>query len=108
VGRRKGGEGQAWQQYQLRAYRIAEQWPDVDLTVGEAEARAPEGTRLFVERIRRGGTIQDAKLDYVLQAGDVVAIAGRREKWWRRWDHGASRSTILRCWRCRPKASMFV
>jgi putative transport protein len=74
------GEGQAWHQYELRAYRIPEQGPAVGLTVGQAEAKAPEGTRLFIERIRRGGAIQDAKLDDVLQAGDVVAVAGRREK----------------------------
>jgi putative transport protein len=74
-----GGTGQAWHQYELRAYRIQEQGEAVGMTVGQAEARAPEGTRLFVERIRRGGTIQDAKLNDVLAAGDVVAIAGRRE-----------------------------
>ena len=74
------GEGQAWHQYELRAYRILEQGPAVGLTVGQAEARAPDGTRLFIERIRRGSVIRDARLDDVLQAGDVVAIAGRREK----------------------------
>jgi putative transport protein len=75
-----GGTGQAWHQYELRAYRIPEQGPAVGMTVGQAEASAPVGTRLFVERIRRGGTVQEAKLGDVLQAGDVVAIAGRREQ----------------------------
>jgi putative transport protein len=75
-----GGASQAWHQFELRAYRIAVQGPAVGMTVGQAEARTPEGTRLFVERIRRGGTVQDAKLDDVLQADDVVAIAGRREQ----------------------------
>jgi putative transport protein len=75
-----GGAGQAWHRYELRAYRIPEQGPAVGMTVGQAEASTPEGTRLFVERIRRGGTIQDAKLDDVLQAGDVVAIAGHRDQ----------------------------
>jgi len=75
-----GGTGQAWHQYELRAYRIPEQGPAVGMTVGQAEASAPAGTRLFVERIRRGGTVQEAKLGDVLQAGDVVAIAGRREQ----------------------------
>jgi putative transport protein len=75
-----GGTGQAWHQYELRAYRIPEQGPAVGMTVGQAEASPPIGTRLFVERIRRGGTVQEAKLGDVLQAGDVVAIAGRREQ----------------------------
>jgi len=75
-----GGAGQAWHRYELRAYRIREQGETVGLTVEQAEARTPDGARLFVERIRRGGTVQEAKLDDVLQAGDVVAIAGRREQ----------------------------
>ena len=75
-----GGTGQGWHQYELRAYRIPEQGPAVGMTVGQAEARPPVGTRLFVERIRRGGTIQEAMLGDVLQAGDVVAIAGRHEQ----------------------------
>ncbi|MFM0278137.1 aspartate-alanine antiporter [Paraburkholderia sediminicola] len=74
-----GGGAVAWHQYELRAYRIAEHGPAVGLTVAQAEVRSPEGARLFVERIRRSGVLQDAKLDDVLQAGDVVAVAGRRE-----------------------------
>jgi putative transport protein len=75
-----GATDQGWHQYELRAYRIPEQGPAVGMTVGQAEASAPVGTRLFVERIRRGGTVQEAKLGDVLQAGDVVAIAGRHEQ----------------------------
>lgn len=74
-----GGAGQAWHRYELRAYRIPEGGPIVGRTVGQAETLAPGGTRLFVERIRRGSTLQDAKLEDVIQVGDVVAVAGRRE-----------------------------
>jgi putative transport protein len=74
-----GGAGQAWHRYELRAYRISEGRPIVGRTVGQAEMMAPSGTRLFIERIRRGSTVQDAKLEDVIQAGDVVAVAGRRE-----------------------------
>ena len=35
--------------------------------------------RVFILRIRRGGNIVDATSDTVIQAGDVVAIAGRRD-----------------------------
>jgi putative transport protein len=74
-----GGAGQAWHQYVLRAYRIPADGKAVGLTISQAEALQPEGARLFVERIRRGGTIEEAKLDMVLQANDVVAIVGRRD-----------------------------
>jgi putative transport protein len=78
--RELGGLSQAWHMFEWRAYRIPEGGPAVGLTVGKAEASAPEGTRLYIERIRRGGVVQEAKVDDVLQAGDVVAIAGRREQ----------------------------
>jgi putative transport protein len=37
------------------------------------------GERVFIQRIRRGNEIIEATGDLVLQAGDVVAVAGRRE-----------------------------
>jgi putative transport protein len=75
-----GHEGTAWHQFTLRAYRVAAGGRVAGLTVGQAEALEPAGARLFVERIRRGGKIQEARIDDVLQAGDVVAVAGRREQ----------------------------
>lgn len=78
-GKELGGAGQAWHKFELRAYRIAPQAPIVGKTVGAAEAGAPDGARLFIERIRRGNTILEATLDMELKAGDVAAVAGRRE-----------------------------
>jgi putative transport protein len=76
-----GGSGQAWHQFELRAYRIPAGSPAIGKTVGQAEAAAQaHGNRLFVERIRRGSKIEDAKTDMVLRADDVVAIAGTREQ----------------------------
>jgi putative transport protein len=75
-----GGAGQAWHKYELRAYRIPDGAPILGKTVGQVEANEPEGARLFIERIRRGGSVQDAKLDDVLQPGDIVAVGGRREQ----------------------------
>ncbi|MFM0339101.1 aspartate-alanine antiporter [Paraburkholderia fungorum] len=75
-----GGSGQAWHQYELRAYRIAEGGAAVGMTVGQAEAASPTGVRLYIERIRRGSEVMDARIDDVLHAGDVVAIVGRREQ----------------------------
>jgi putative transport protein len=78
-GKELGGPGSAWHKYELRAYRIPAESRFVGMTVAQAEALEPEGSRLFVERIRRGGTLEDATINTVLEANDVVAIAGRRE-----------------------------
>jgi putative transport protein len=79
-GAAEGGDGHAWHQFTLRAYRVQAGGRVAGLSVGQAEALEPAGARLFIERIRRGGTIQDAKIDDVLQAGDVVAVAGKRDQ----------------------------
>ena len=73
-----GGAGTAWHHYELRAYRVREGGPIVGKKALEAESLLPE-QRVFIERIRRGGKIEDATADTVVQAGDVVAVAGRRE-----------------------------
>ena len=73
-----GGPGTAWHQFELRAYRVKERGPVVGKTPQETEALLPE-QRVFVQRIRRGAKILDATADTVIQAGDIVAVAGRRE-----------------------------
>ena len=73
-----GGAGTAWHNYELRAFRVKEDGRVVGLTARQAEALIPE-QRVFVERIRRGGKVLDATEDTVIQAGDIVAVAGRRE-----------------------------
>jgi putative transport protein len=73
-----GGAGTAWHQFELRAFRVKEGGPVVGKTAQEAEALIPE-QRVFVQRIRRGTQIMDATSDSVIQAGDIVALAGRRE-----------------------------
>ncbi|MGA8899256.1 aspartate-alanine antiporter [Bradyrhizobium sp.] len=73
-----GGPGTAWNRFALRAFRVREGGQAVGKTVQAAEALAP-GERIFVQRIRRGSEIIEATTDLVLQAGDVVAVAGRRE-----------------------------
>jgi putative transport protein len=73
-----GGPGTAWHQFELRAFRVREGGLAVGKTAQEAEALIPE-QRVFVQRIRRGGKIIDATADTVIAAGDIVAVAGRRE-----------------------------
>lgn len=73
-----GGPGTAWHQFDLRAFRVKEGGLAVGKTAQQAEALLPE-QRVFVQRIRRGGQIIDATADMVIEAGDVLAVAGRRD-----------------------------
>src|SRR5882672_1362440 len=73
-----GGAGTAWHRWVLRAYKVRQGGKAAGLRAAEAEAMVPDA-RLFIQRIRRDGQIIDATADTVLQAGDVVAIAGERE-----------------------------
>lgn len=73
-----GGPGTAWHQFELRAYRIRPDGPVVGKTAEEAERLFPE-QRVYIQRIRRGGEVKDATSGSVIQAGDIVAVAGRRD-----------------------------
>ena len=73
-----GGPGTAWNRFALRAFRVKEGGLAVGKTVQAAEALAP-GERVFVQRLRRGNEIMEATSDLVIQTGDVLAVAGRRE-----------------------------
>jgi putative transport protein len=73
-----GGPGTAWNRFALRAFRVKEGGLAVGKTVQATEALVP-GERVFIQRIRRGKEITEATADLVIQAGDVLAVAGRRE-----------------------------
>jgi putative transport protein len=70
-----GGAGSAWHKWALRAFRIQPAGRVVGLRAIEAEALIPNA-RLFIQRIRRNGVIQEANPDTILAEGDVVAVAG--------------------------------
>ncbi len=72
------GAGTAWHQFDLRAYRVKQDGPVIGKTAVQAEALVPN-QRVFIERIRRNGQIMEAGPDTLIQAGDIVAVAGRRE-----------------------------
>ena len=74
----KLGVSSAWQPIVCRAYTIRPNSAVVGKTIGEAEKSLP-ATRLFVERIRRGGEIFRPPQTAVLEAGDTVAVLGRTE-----------------------------
>jgi putative transport protein len=73
-----GGAGSAWHRWEVRAFRVRQGGKAVGLRAVEAEALVPDA-RVFVLRVRRGGTIEDATADTVLREGDVVAVAGARD-----------------------------
>ncbi|MDR6601030.1 putative transport protein [Achromobacter deleyi] len=78
------GQGAAdathWYEFEVRAYAIADNSPFIGRTVGEIEAGTPAGVRAFVERIRRGGKLIEADQATVIEAGDIVAVGGKRDQ----------------------------
>ena len=73
-----GGAGTAWHRWEMRAFRVQPGAKVIGLRAVEAEALLPQ-SRVFIQRIRRNGVIEEATADTVLQEGDVVAVAGARE-----------------------------
>jgi putative transport protein len=65
----------AYQEWDIRAFRIAERW--WSRNVAELE-RAFAPARVFVQRVRRCGAIVEPTPETVLRSGDIVAIATRR------------------------------
>jgi putative transport protein len=73
-----GGMNTAWQQLQMRAYRVKDDGRAVGKTVAELEATVKD-SRMFVERLRRDGKIIDFDANTVLKAGDVGVISGKTD-----------------------------
>jgi putative transport protein len=73
-----GGSGSAWHRWELRAFLVQAGSRVAGLRAVEAEALVPDA-RVFIERIRRSGKLEDATAGTVLQEGDVVAVSGERE-----------------------------
>lgn len=78
IDRTSPGVFSSWRPFELRAYRIQREGRVSGMTVAEVEALVP-GARIFVERVRHGGHVFRPNRDTRLEAGDVVALAGRRE-----------------------------
>jgi putative transport protein len=78
IDRTSPGVFSSWRPFELRAYRIQRDGRVGGMTVAEVEALVP-GARIFVERVRHGGRVFRPTRDTRLEAGDVVALAGRRE-----------------------------
>ena len=67
----------AYQKFVVRAYRVSPDSFCADKTVGETEQHCLP-LRVCIERIRQGGKIFEPAVDQVIRAGDVVAVAARR------------------------------
>ncbi len=67
-----------YRMFEMRAFQLPSDAEVVGLAVGEAERRYA-ADRFFILRIRRGKEILRATEDLTLEAGDVVAISGRRK-----------------------------
>jgi putative transport protein len=71
------GTESAYREWDLRAFRLAD-GPFVNRSVADLE-RSFAPARVFIDRIRRGADIIDATPETVVRAGDVIAVAARRE-----------------------------
>ena len=65
----------AYREWSIRAFRVDEAL--AGRTVADLE-RSASPERIYVERIRRGAELMDAKPEHIVQPGDVVAVAARR------------------------------
>jgi putative transport protein len=73
-----GGAGSAWHRWETRSFRVKPGGRVVGLRADEAEALVPDA-RVFIQRVRHNGTVEDATADTILHEGDVVTVAGARE-----------------------------
>jgi putative transport protein len=78
ITRTTAGVASAWRRFEVRAYRIAQGAPIVGMSMAAAEASFPEH-RLFVQRLRRQGTILEGSSEIRFEAGDIIAVSGSRE-----------------------------
>ena len=71
-------DSSARREVDCRAYRLLPGSPLLGHRIRDLEDRARDA-RLFVERLRRPGGVLDPQANTILEAGDTVAISGRRE-----------------------------
>ena len=78
IDRDKPGMVSGWRPFDLRAFRITPQAVTRWRHAGEPENSA-RPARLFIVRLRRGGTIREGDASLELRPDDIVAISGPRE-----------------------------
>jgi len=78
AGKELGGADSAWHKWAVRAFKVKQGGKVAGLQAAQAEGLVKDA-RVFVQRVRHEGKIVDATADTVLNAGDIVAVAGARE-----------------------------
>jgi putative transport protein len=63
--------------FDVRAYRVTNERL-INKSISELEAM-PQEVRVFVQRIRREGTIIESEPDTIIRLGDVIAVSARTE-----------------------------
>lgn len=74
----RAGQSASRRDVEFRAYAVQPGSPMIGRTIGDIEQRA-SAARLFVERLRRGGALIEPDQSTIVELGDTLAIAGRRE-----------------------------
>ncbi len=64
----------------MRAFKIAPDSQVAGKSVEQIEAMFPDQARMYVLRVRHGGTVEDATSEVVIQSGDVVSVVGPRDE----------------------------
>jgi putative transport protein len=64
-----------YREWDMRAYRLADAWDGRNVLALE-QSFAPE--RVFVQQVHRRGQMFEAEPEFVLSAGDTIAVAARR------------------------------
>jgi putative transport protein len=72
------GTASAWRRFEMRAYTVDETARIIGMTVAEIE-KLVLPHRIVLHRVRRAGMCRDLALDDRIEAGDIVAVSGRRE-----------------------------
>lgn len=78
IEQKTAGTTSGYREFEFRAYKVADDGFVVGKSITQVEATL-SNVRLFILGVRRRGEILEAKPDLVLEAGDVLAVSGRRE-----------------------------
>lgn len=71
-------EGSAWHRFELRAFKLGAGSVLIGKSSSEAEGMMG-GARVFIERLRHAGLIEEPTRTTVLASGDILAVAARRD-----------------------------
>lgn len=65
----------SWHNYELRTYQVVEGSEYISMSIGHVE-RLLVASRIFIEGLKRNGTIMDFDGTVIIQGGDILALGG--------------------------------